>query len=113
VPLQQQRDRFAARHLFWQAAVLVSEGGVSARLEQQFHDVQKLAGSGCKRIDTHKRVYCRSGEPLRAAGTAKVGSKEAYTLPTLMVAAGCLGLDARTSLKKLHLFITQKHTVLL
>lgn len=44
VLLQSRSDGFGVRHLLGQAAILVPQPGVGSRLQQQLHDVQKLAG---------------------------------------------------------------------
>lgn len=44
VLLQGRSDGFGVRHLLGQAALLVPQPGVGSRLQQQLHDVQKLAG---------------------------------------------------------------------
>lgn len=44
VLLQSRGDGFGVRHLLGQAALLVPQPGVGSRLQQQLHDVKKLAG---------------------------------------------------------------------
>lgn len=44
VLLQSRSDGFTVCHLLRQAALLVPERGVGSRLQQQLHNIQKLAG---------------------------------------------------------------------